>query len=79
MTLCWTANSDISSRLTISASASGTTVPVSMVFGTTSPVDEADGVENGDEEHGVSGKAVQKCEQATHECLLLRKMRESAD
>ena len=38
MTLCCTANSDISSRLTISASASGTTVPVSIVLGTNSPV-----------------------------------------
>jgi len=37
ITLCCTANSDISKRLTISASVVGTTVPVSMVFGTHRP------------------------------------------
>jgi hypothetical protein len=37
MTLCWIANSDISNRFTINASAIGTAVPLSMVFGTTRP------------------------------------------
>src|ERR1051326_1566548 len=38
ITLCCTANSDISSTLTINASANGTTAPVSIVLGTNSPV-----------------------------------------
>ena len=37
ITLCWTAKTDISSRLTMTASAIGTTVPVSMVLGTSRP------------------------------------------
>ena len=35
MTLCWIANSDISSMLTISASVSGPAAPLSIVLGTT--------------------------------------------
>jgi hypothetical protein len=38
ITLCCTANSDINRMLTMSVSASGTTVPVSIVFGTTRPL-----------------------------------------
>jgi hypothetical protein len=36
MMLCWSANSDISSRLTIVASTTGDAGPMSMVFGNAS-------------------------------------------
>jgi hypothetical protein len=38
MTLCWIANSDISSRLTITAPIGSPTAPESIVFGTPIPV-----------------------------------------
>jgi hypothetical protein len=37
MTLCWIANSDISSRFTTSAAPNEVVAPVSIVFGTTKP------------------------------------------
>ncbi len=58
MPLCWTANSDISARLTAKACTSVPSAPLSIVLGTTRLRDEADGIKEGAEEDEIGEHAV---------------------